>query len=171
MPAEWQAIRLAGADSRAQRASRKLKNEELLIGSMAASRLRLEIDRVPLWRAVPDGSQDRAEVKQLVEDFARYLYLPRIQTSAVLTEVVVEGVKLLTWAQNAFAYAESYDETARRYRGLNPSLSSPLGTSPAFNELRFSEGRVGHCICETVVRGSIRVFSVLPDRWGSPRAL
>jgi len=85
--------------------------------SMAASRLRLEIDRVPLWRAAPDGSQDHVEIKQLVEDFTRYLYLPRLQSSAVLTDAVVDGVKLLTWAQDAFAYAESYDDAAGRYRG------------------------------------------------------
>ena len=32
-------------------------------------------------------------------------------------------------------------------------------------------GRVGHSICETSARGSMSVFSVLPGRWGSPRAL
>lgn len=130
---EWQAVRLTGADSLAQRASKKLKNEELLIVSMAASRLRLEIDRVPLWRAAPDGRQDHVEIKQLVEDFARYLYLPRLQTSAVLTEAIVEGVKLLTWGQDSFAYAEGYDDALGRYRGLkggqivHVSADSPVG--------------------------------------------
>ena len=58
------------------------------------------------------------EVKQLAKDFACYLYLPRLQTTAVLTEAIVEGVRFLTWAHDAFAYAESYDEAAGRYRGL-----------------------------------------------------
>ncbi|MEA3273903.1 MAG: Swt1 family HEPN domain-containing protein [Pseudomonadota bacterium] len=115
---EWQAIRLTGTNGLAQRAAKKLKNEELLVVAMAASRLRLEIDRVPLWRTAPDGNQDHVEIKQLAEDFARYLYLPRLQTTAVVTEAIIDGVKLLTWEQDAFAYAESYDEAARRYRGL-----------------------------------------------------
>lgn len=32
------------------RASKELKNQELLVTSFAASRLRMELDRVPLWR-------------------------------------------------------------------------------------------------------------------------
>ena len=64
---EWQAVRLTGGDSLAQRAAKKLKNDELLVVSMAASRLRLEVDRVPLWRKAPDGSQDHVEIKQLAE--------------------------------------------------------------------------------------------------------
>jgi hypothetical protein len=115
---EWQSLRLTGTEALAQRAAKKLKNEELLVVSLAASRLRLEIDRVPLWRKAANGSQDHVAIKQLAEDFAKYLYLPRLQTTAVLTEAIHEGVKLLTWQQDAFAYAEDYDEAAGRYRGL-----------------------------------------------------
>ena len=47
---EWQAIRFSGQDSLAVRPSRRLKNDELLITSFASPRLRMELDRVPLWR-------------------------------------------------------------------------------------------------------------------------
>lgn len=47
------AARLTGTDGLAQRAAKKLKSEELLVVSMADSRVRLEIDRMPLWRAGP----------------------------------------------------------------------------------------------------------------------
>src|ERR1700733_13484232 len=53
-----------------------------------------------------------------VEDFARYLYLPRLKEPGVLLEAVREGLRLLTWSQDSFAYAESFDNTAGRYRGL-----------------------------------------------------
>jgi len=36
----------------------------------------------------------------------------------VLLGAVRDGCALLTWEQDAFAYAESYDEAAQRYRGL-----------------------------------------------------
>ncbi|WP_211232761.1 SNF2-related protein [Desulfatirhabdium butyrativorans] len=49
-PMRWQAVRLSGSDALAVRASKKLKNDEMLITSFAASRLRMELDRVPLWR-------------------------------------------------------------------------------------------------------------------------
>src|SRR5439155_5465183 len=57
-------------------------------------------------------------IKQLVEDFARYVYLPRLASPRVLTEAVRNGLGLLTWRQDSFAYADSFDETSGRYRGL-----------------------------------------------------
>ncbi|MGQ0569467.1 MAG: AAA+ family ATPase, partial [Armatimonadota bacterium] len=109
---EWQAIRLSGQDPLAVRASKKLRNDELLITSFAGTRLRMELDRVPLWRG------DHVEIKQLVEDFARYLYLPRLADPGVLIQAIREGLGLLTWSRETFGYADSYDDTQERYRGL-----------------------------------------------------
>ena len=109
---KWQALRLSGTDALAVRASKKLRSDELLLTAFASTRLRMELDRVPLWRG------DHVAIKQLAEDFARYLYLPRLKDSTVLVEAIRDGVGLLTWEQDSFAYAESYDETAKRYRGL-----------------------------------------------------
>lgn len=109
---EWQAFRLSGQDALAVRASKKLKNNELLVTSFAASRLRMELDRVPLWRG------DHVSIKQLIDDFARYLYLPRLQEPSVLVEAIRSGLGLLTWEADSFAFAESYDEGGARYRGL-----------------------------------------------------
>jgi hypothetical protein len=111
-PVTWQTARLSGQEALAERASKKLRNDESLLVSFAASRLRMELDRVPLWR------KDHVAIRQLVEDFGRYLYLPRLQTSTVLLNAIRAGLALLTWEQDAFAYAESYDESASRYRGL-----------------------------------------------------
>lgn len=109
---EWQIFRLSGQEPLAARASRKLRNDELLITGLAATRLRLELDQVPLWRG------DHVAVKQLVEDFARYLYLPRLRDTTVLLDAIREGLGLLTWGKDSFGYAESYDESESRYRGL-----------------------------------------------------
>lgn len=121
-PIEWQAIRLTGSDALAVRASKKLRNDELLIPSFAATRLRMELDRVPLWRG------DHVTVQQLLQDFAQYLYLPRLAEPSVLVEAVRDGVGLLTWEHDSFAYADSFDEGAGRYRGLrggqNVSISA-----------------------------------------------
>jgi hypothetical protein len=109
---EWQAIRLSGQDPLAARASKKLRSEELLLSGFAATRLRMELDRIPLWRG------EHVAIKQLVEDFARYLYLPRIKEPEVLLQSVRDGLGLLTWSKDSFAFAESYDEVVGRYRGL-----------------------------------------------------
>ncbi|MCE9615077.1 MAG: DUF499 domain-containing protein [Lentisphaerae bacterium] len=108
----WQAIRLQGQDTLAVRATKKLKNEELLLTELAGSRLRLELDRVPLWRG------DHVGVAQLVEDFALYVYLPRLCGPYVVAEAVRDGVSLTTWEQDAFGYADEWVEAEARYRGL-----------------------------------------------------
>jgi hypothetical protein len=109
---EWQSARLSGQDALGVRASKKLRSDELLITGFAATRLRMELDRVPIWRG------DHVAIKQLIEDFGRYLYLPRLKEPAVLLEAIREGLRLLTWSQDSFAYADSFDEHAGRYRGL-----------------------------------------------------
>ena len=110
--AGWQTMRLSGQDALAVRASKRLKRDELLITAFAGTRLRMELDDVPLWRG------DHVPVKQIVDDFARYLYLPRVRDPAVILKAASDGVSLLTWREDTFAFADSYDEKARRYRGL-----------------------------------------------------
>lgn len=77
----WEALRLSGTDALAIRASKKLRTDELYLTSFAPTRLKMDLDRIPLWRG------DNVAVKQLVEDFARYIYLPRLKDSFVLLDV------------------------------------------------------------------------------------
>ena len=51
----------------------------LRVLSLGATILRKHMDEVPLWRG------DHVPVKQLVDDFARYFYLPRL---AIAEEVI-----------------------------------------------------------------------------------
>lgn len=108
----WEALRLTGTDALAIRSSKKLRSDELYLTSFAPTRLRMELDRVPLWRG------NHVEVKQLVEDFARYLYLPRLKDPTVLLHAIGDGLNLLTWAQDSFGFADSFDEAVGRYKGL-----------------------------------------------------
>ena len=59
----------------------------------------MELDRIPLWRG------DNVAIKQLAEDFACYLYLPRLTDMQVLAAAVKDGLGLLLWNHEAFAYA------------------------------------------------------------------
>ena len=109
---DLQTIRLTGQGSLASRASRRMRSDELLVISFGGTRLRMELDRVPLWRG------DHVAIQQLLDDFARYSYLPRLKEPAVLLEAVNNGLSLMTWQQDSFAYAEGYDDDEKRYRGL-----------------------------------------------------
>jgi predicted AAA+ superfamily ATPase len=122
---EWNTYRLNGQDALAVRASKKLKNDELLLTSFAPSRLKMELDRVPLWR---ENENAHVAVRQVAEDFAQFLFLPRLKVPGILLLAIQDGVKLLTWPQDSFAYADSFDENAKRYRSLVCGSIISLGT-------------------------------------------
>jgi hypothetical protein len=107
---EWQAYRLTGTEALAVRASKKLRKDEMFVTALAGTRLRMELDRVPLWRG------DHVPIRQLVEDFARYLYLPRLKGPEVLIGAIRDGLGLLLWRQESFAYADGFDEVSGRWR-------------------------------------------------------
>lgn len=121
----WSATRLSGQESLAVRAAKKLKNDELLITSFGATRLRMELDRIPLWRG------DHVAIKQLVEDFARYIYLPRLNSPSTLLAAITNGLSLMLWYHETFAYAEAFDEAAGRYLGLRGGQPVSLADSDA----------------------------------------
>jgi len=120
-PLEWKTIRLSGGEGLAVRAGKRLKHEELLVGALGSTMLRTHMDDVPLWRG------DHVAVQQLIEDFARYLYLPRLTGPEVLTKAISDGLGLLTWASETFAYAESLDEKTGEYRGLRAGQAVRIG--------------------------------------------
>jgi predicted AAA+ superfamily ATPase len=103
----------AGSDSLAKAVSLRLERDELLISRWAGSNLRMKLDQIPLWRG---GNAVR--VSQLAEDFASYLYLPRLCDTETLLDAIRDGVSLMTWEREGFAYADSYDEAHGRYVGL-----------------------------------------------------
>ena len=120
-PMRWEALRLTGNDALAVRAAKKLRSDGSYLVSYSPTLLKMELDRVPLWRG------NHVSVKQLVEDYARYLYLPRLKDPASLLHAMSEGVGLLTWAQEGFGYADDFDPAAGRYKGLRGGTSVTLG--------------------------------------------
>jgi len=125
-PMTWEALRLSGQDALAVRAGKRLKQEEMLINAYAPTLLRMEMDNIPLWRG------NHVEIRQLVEDFARYVYLPRFRNSSVLLQAIQDGLSLMTWTQDSFAYADIFDEAGNRYRGLRGGqlVTLPDGDAP-----------------------------------------
>ena len=72
----------------------------------------MDLDGIPLWPG------DHVVVKELWSYYAQYLYLPRLRDRTVLLRAIEQGVGSLSWEQDAFAYADAYDEATGRYRGL-----------------------------------------------------
>lgn len=118
----WETIRLSGQAALSVRCMKKLQGKELIVSKFAGTRLKMEMDKVPLWRG------NHVSVDQLQEDFAQYLYLTKLGGPQVLTEAIQDGVSLLTWATDSFAYADSFDEDSSRYLGLRVGQVLPIGT-------------------------------------------
>jgi len=123
---DWQVFRLTGADALAERASKKLCAEDLLVTRFAGTQLRKEMDQQKLWRGHP-----HVAVKQLRDDFPRYLHLMRLKSPAVLLQAIRDGLTLperkgkgelfdntAACLQETFAYADNFDDTSGRYLGL-----------------------------------------------------
>ncbi|MDI9616722.1 MAG: Swt1 family HEPN domain-containing protein [Methanothrix sp.] len=109
-PVEWKQFRLTGSEDIITRAIRKLKHEGMLTEKLAPAVLRRYLDEIPLWRG------DHVSVRQLVEDFSSYIYLPRLRSPEVLAEAVAEGISLISWETETFALADGYENG--RYQGL-----------------------------------------------------
>jgi predicted AAA+ superfamily ATPase len=110
----WDAVRVPGSEPLAVRVSKKLEGAEQLITALGGVRLRMELDRVPLW---PDDT-DHVSTQQLWSYFAQYLYLPRLRDRSVLVGAIETGAADIGWEQDTFAYAQGHDDGEGRYRGL-----------------------------------------------------
>lgn len=124
-PIKWDEVRIqAGADSLAIRCWKKLKDQELVVKDYAGSLLRRELDSIPLWRG------DHVSVKQLADDYSKYLYLQRLRDNQTLIGSIKDGLLSTAWETETFAYADGFDEANGRYLGLRtfdavePALSS-----------------------------------------------
>lgn len=111
---QWDESKMNGSaqDTYNARVTKKLFTQSQLYNDFAATELRMNLDKIPLWRG------NDVTIKQLREDLAKYLYLPKLITPDLLRVAIENGVNLISWEKDAFAYAESFDEENKRYRGL-----------------------------------------------------
>ena len=121
---ELRETRLTGAELLAPRASARLKREDLLVAELGPTVLRRHMDRVPLWAG--EGG-DHVAVKLLAEFFARYPYLPRVTSPRVIAKSATDGLSLITWEKDAFAYADERrdDGTFAGLRCGEPKVVTP----------------------------------------------
>lgn len=108
----WDQTRVTGNEPIPVRVSKKLRIDEGLVTEYAGARLRMDLDRIPLWKG------DHISVKELLNFYAQYPYLARLRDARVLAEAIQHGVSSLNWEQDGFAYAEAWNEVENRYVGL-----------------------------------------------------
>lgn len=100
-----------GSEGLADRVSKKMEDDRSLLKSIAPVILKNELDN-HLWK-----DEEHISVKRLWECFCSYPYLMRLRDEQVLTDCIIRGVNQPVWAE-FFAYADGYDEKAKRYVNL-----------------------------------------------------
>lgn len=122
-PIGWSTLKCDGQGDLPARVSKKLGNEGVLYSQYAPSLLRMQLDGVlaPRWA---DG---HVTVGAVWDDFARYVYLPRLPEMGVLCETVKAGPSSLTWDTDGFATADAFEDGT--YRGLTRAQHAPVVTA------------------------------------------
>jgi len=116
---EWKDSTISIGTSAAADILKKMERDEVVPSVMGGNVLRMKLDGVPLWRG------NHVEIKLLAEDFAKYLYLPKLKSHDVLLGAIEKGVNSISWESDGFAYAEDYDEQNSRY--INIKAGQGLG--------------------------------------------
>ncbi len=110
---DWEEIKIqAQQDGLAGKVCKKLKDEEHLMVTYGADRLKLDLERFNLWQG-----KKHLEVRQLWEFYATYPYLPRLKDQQSLLKAI-EGVYDGHFLSDRFAYATGFDEPKDNYLGL-----------------------------------------------------
>ena len=124
---EWAINRVSGQDSIARRASKRFESDEALLTQLGARRLRTALDQFGLWR-----DQDHVEIKQLIADFATYLYLPRLRDRQLVIDAsLADPTRARPTAQGPrsirpLARSEPCRDQAGAYRLRHLSVSAAL---------------------------------------------
>jgi hypothetical protein len=107
----WHQTKPTGTGTLAERIAKKLDGEERLITTYGGTRVRMDLDRIPLW-------SDRVDigVDALWKAYCQFPYLPRLASFEVLAAAISDGVSKMNWEAETFAYADGYD--GNRWVGL-----------------------------------------------------
>lgn len=110
---QWVSMKVAGdINQLAVRLVKKLEVDQHLTRNLGAAVLKKDIDDVPLWR-----DDKHVSVAQLVDDFAKYVYLPRLISEDALYDAISKGMNPLD-PESGFAYADRYDQDTNTYERL-----------------------------------------------------
>jgi predicted AAA+ superfamily ATPase len=107
----FESIHMNGEGTLAERVTRKADAGEFVMRTYSPSLLRMEIDRLGLWKKEP-----HVQLSQLETYFTQYLYMPKLVRPEILVDVVYMLDSLITVEYDGFAYADGYE--AGRYVGL-----------------------------------------------------
>ena len=108
---ELESILMNGDGTLAERVTKKADAGEFVVRTFSPSLLRMQIDRLNLWRDKPYVPLD-----VLVGYFSQYVYMPKVVQPKVVIDAVWHLDDALVVELDGFAYADSYEHG--RFTGL-----------------------------------------------------
>ena len=111
----------------AERVSRKLINDGSLATQFPAVMLRQRLNNELQTR----WAEGHVRVSALWDDFARYLFLPRLRDQSVMMETIAAGPVGFAWESEGFAVAADIDDSTGRYLGLTAEGIPPSAVIPS----------------------------------------
>lgn len=108
---ELEAILMNGDGTLAERVTKKADAGEFVVRSFSPSLLRMQINRLNLWKDKP-----YVPVDTVVGYFSQYVYMPKVVQPKVVMDVVWHLDEVLSIELDGFAYADSFEDG--RFVGL-----------------------------------------------------
>ncbi|MGV0736067.1 DUF499 domain-containing protein [Mycobacterium syngnathidarum] len=108
---ELDSILVNGEGTLAERVTKKADAGEFVVRSFSPSLLRMQINRLNLWKDKPYVSLDT-----LVGYFSQYIYMPKVVRPKVVMDVAWHLDEVLSIELDGFAYADSFEDD--RFVGL-----------------------------------------------------
>ena len=109
----WQESKGSGKGVLLERVANRLGSEEKMINAYSGVRVRMDLDRIPLWHERGDIS-----VGDLWSAYTKFPYMPRLANYSVLATAIGNGTASTSWDTETFAYADVYDQTAGIWKGI-----------------------------------------------------
>ncbi|MFB8765312.1 DUF499 domain-containing protein [Nocardiopsis alba] len=108
---ELESILMKGDGTLAERVTKKADAGEFVVRSFSPSLLRMQINRLNLWKDKP-----YVPIDTLVGYFSQYVYMPKVVQPKVVMDVVWHLDDVLSIELDGFAYADSFEDG--RFVGL-----------------------------------------------------
>jgi hypothetical protein len=115
-PVTWSVSRISGLDNPVSKAAQKMRDDESILDALSPKILSMEMSQFKLWR-----DKDHIQVRELWEDYTKYVYLHRVKNQSVLFKTLESGIK----SGEYFGYADGQDMEGR-YEALIFGPSSNL---------------------------------------------
>ncbi|MDR2446206.1 MAG: DUF499 domain-containing protein [Treponema sp.] len=118
-PVGWNINKITGQQNPVSKAAAKMRDDENLIDAFSPKILQMEMMQFNLWK-----DKDSISIRELWEDYTRYVYLHRLRSQAVLFSALQAGIS----SGDYFAYADGQDDNGK-YSGLILGQSGFLNIS------------------------------------------